>query len=93
MEKVGFGIFVCQSKSYSFTYYFILIVPFSLQEPYLAQVLTALISQDITEKLFVMNQRIHTEDGKNLDIRLPGIAGRLCQMDNRELTLLRNSQL
>ena len=52
--------------------------------------MTTAISRDITNKLYSMNAKLKPKhvDGKdqgNLDIRLPGIAGRLSQMDARQL--------
>ena len=52
--------------------------------------MTTVISRDITNKLYSMNAKLKPryKDGKergNLDIRLPGIAGRLSQMDARQL--------
>jgi hypothetical protein len=52
----------------------------------LATAMTTLISRDITLKLYSMNAKLRrTVDGANLDIRLPGIAGRLSEMDTRQL--------
>lgn len=56
-----------------------------VKEPYLATVMQAIISQDIAKKLFAMNSRIKLPDGSNLDIRLPGLAGRLSEMDPRDM--------
>ena len=52
--------------------------------------MTTVISRDITNKLYSMNakikqRRINGKDQGNLDIRLPGIAGRLSQMNARQL--------
>ena len=52
----------------------------------MATAMTTLISRDITLKLYSMNAKLRrTVDGANLDIRLPGIAGRLSEMDTRQL--------
>lgn len=55
------------------------------KDPHLAVVMTTLISRDITHKLLNMNAKLKTKDGNPLDLRLPGIAGRLKEMDAREL--------
>ena len=36
-------------------------------------------------KLMCMNSKLKTKDGNPMDLRLPGIAGRLKEMDAREL--------
>ena len=56
-----------------------------LKDPHLATVMTTLISRDITTKLLRMNAKVKTKDGNPMDLRLPGIAGRLKEMDAREL--------
>jgi len=56
-----------------------------VKEPHLATVMTTLISRDITHKLLNMNAKLKTKDGNPLDLRLPGIAGRLKEMDAREI--------
>ncbi len=56
-----------------------------VKDAHLATVMTTLISRDITHKLLVMNAKLKTADGNPLDLRLPGIAGRLSEMDAREL--------
>ena len=38
-----------------------------------------------TPKLMCMNSKLKTKDGNPMDLRLPGIAGRLKEMDAREL--------
>ena len=38
-----------------------------------------------TLKLMCMNSKLKTKDGNPMDLRLPGIAGRLKEMDAREL--------
>ena len=63
---------------------------FLVKDVHLATVMTTVISRDITNKLYSMNAKLKPKykDGKeggNLDIRLPGIAGRLSQMDARQL--------
>ena len=60
------------------------------KDTHLATVMTTVISRDITHKLYSMNSKLkpRQENGKyhgNLDIRLPGIAGRISQMDARQL--------
>ena len=70
-----------------------------VKEPYLAQVLSAIISKDITDKLFAMNEQLalrkNGEDGvvggPSMDIRLPGVAGGLSRMNNRDHTNFRNN--
>lgn len=46
-----------------------------VKETYLATVVTTLIARDITTKLYAMNNKIVTEKGSHLDIRLPSITG------------------
>lgn len=48
-----------------------------VKETYLATVVTTLIARDITTKLYAMNNKIVTEKGSHLDIRLPSITGSL----------------
>lgn len=48
-----------------------------VKETYLASVVTTLIARDITTKLYAMNNKIVTEKGSHLDIRLPSITGSL----------------
>ena len=62
-----------------------------VKDPQLCQVLTAIISRDLTEKLFVMNASLKTAAGHNLDLRLPAIASRINQMENREHTIFRTN--
>lgn len=47
------------------------------KETYLATVLSTLIARDITTKLYAMNNKIVTEKGSHLDIRLPSITSSL----------------
>uniref|UniRef100_A0A0A9X8B2 Popeye domain-containing protein 3 n=1 Tax=Lygus hesperus TaxID=30085 RepID=A0A0A9X8B2_LYGHE len=47
------------------------------KETYLATVMTTLIARDITTKLYAMNNKIVTEKGYHLDIRLPSITSTL----------------
>ncbi|XP_044007452.1 popeye domain-containing protein 3-like isoform X2 [Aphidius gifuensis] len=44
------------------------------KETYLATVLTTLIARDIATKLYTMNNKIVTDKGSHLDIRLPSIS-------------------
>ncbi|XP_067125868.1 popeye domain-containing protein 3-like [Centruroides vittatus] len=44
-----------------------------IKETYLASVLSVLLARDITTKLYAMNNKIITEKGSHLDIRLPSI--------------------
>ncbi|XP_050422450.1 popeye domain-containing protein 3-like isoform X2 [Adelges cooleyi] len=44
-----------------------------VKETYLATVLATLVAKDITIKLYLMNNKIVTEKGSHLDIRLPSI--------------------
>ncbi|CAN8018909.1 unnamed protein product [Ixodes persulcatus] len=46
-----------------------------IKEPQLATVLSLLIARDITSKLYSMNEKIVTEKGSHLDIRLPSVTG------------------
>ena len=55
------------------------------KDAHLATVMTTLVSRDITHKLLCMNAKLKTKDGNPMDLRLPGIAGRLREMDAREL--------
>ena len=55
------------------------------KDAHLAAVMTTLISRDITHKLLCMNAKLKTSDGNPMDLRLPGIAGRLKEMNAREL--------
>ncbi|XP_050696655.1 popeye domain-containing protein 3-like isoform X2 [Eriocheir sinensis] len=48
-----------------------------VKESYLAAVLSTLIARDITTKLYHMNQKIVTEKGSHLDIRLPSLTSSL----------------
>ncbi|XP_022117161.1 popeye domain-containing protein 3 [Pieris rapae] len=50
-----------------------------VKEPYLASVVTTLIARDITTKLYAMNNKIVTERGSHLDIRLPSISHALAR--------------
>ncbi|KAK9503264.1 hypothetical protein O3M35_011939 [Rhynocoris fuscipes] len=47
------------------------------KETYLATVMSTLIARDITTKLYAMNNKIVTEKGYHLDIRLPSITSSL----------------
>ncbi|XP_064488209.1 popeye domain-containing protein 3-like isoform X1 [Ornithodoros turicata] len=46
-----------------------------IKETHLATVLSLLIARDITTKLYSMNEKIVTEKGSHLDIRLPSVTG------------------
>ncbi|CAH0394172.1 unnamed protein product [Bemisia tabaci] len=48
-----------------------------IKETYLATVLATLVARDITTKLYAMNNKIITEKGSHLDIRLPSITSTL----------------
>ncbi|XP_066984434.1 popeye domain-containing protein 3-like isoform X3 [Macrobrachium rosenbergii] len=48
-----------------------------VKESYLATVLSTIIARDITTKLYNMNQKIVTEKGSHLDIRLPSLTSSL----------------
>ncbi|XP_032511353.2 popeye domain-containing protein 3-like isoform X1 [Danaus plexippus] len=54
-----------------------------VKEPYLASVVTTLIARDITTKLYAMNNKIVTERGSHLDIRLPSISHALARSPRR----------
>ncbi len=74
-----------------------------VKEPYLAQALSAVIARDIADKLYSMNSKLRVErptaseieeedsGTTGLDIRLPGIAGGISRMNNREHANLRNN--
>lgn len=64
-----------------------------VKDPHLANAMTTLISRDITLKLYSMNVKLRRAvDGANLDIRLPGIAGRLSEMDARQIAKFNDVQ-
>ncbi|XP_033228448.1 popeye domain-containing protein 3 [Belonocnema kinseyi] len=48
-----------------------------VKETYLATVLTTLVARDIATKLYAMNNKIVTDKGSHLDIRLPTISAGL----------------
>ncbi|XP_025160621.1 popeye domain-containing protein 3 isoform X2 [Harpegnathos saltator] len=48
-----------------------------VKETYLATVLTTLVARDIATKLYAMNNKIVTDKGSHLDIRLPSISAGL----------------
>ncbi|XP_046426816.1 popeye domain-containing protein 3 isoform X2 [Neodiprion pinetum] len=48
-----------------------------VKEAYLATVLTTLVARDIATKLYAMNNKIVTDKGSHLDIRLPSISAGL----------------
>ncbi|KAG8278604.1 cAMP binding [Homalodisca vitripennis] len=48
-----------------------------VKETYLATVMSTLVARDITTKLYAMNNKIVTEKGFHLDIRLPSITSSL----------------
>ncbi|XP_011697434.1 PREDICTED: popeye domain-containing protein 3-like isoform X2 [Wasmannia auropunctata] len=48
-----------------------------VKETYLATVLTTLVARDIATKLYAMNNKIITDKGSHLDIRLPTISAGL----------------
>ncbi|XP_064089427.1 popeye domain-containing protein 3-like isoform X5 [Macrobrachium nipponense] len=48
-----------------------------VKESYLATVVSTIIARDITTKLYNMNQKIVTEKGSHLDIRLPSLTSSL----------------
>ncbi len=71
-----------------------------LKEPDLAQALSALIAHDIAEKLLRMSSSLRWgKEGAGaseasaaaVDLRLPAIAGKLSQMDNREHAIFRTN--
>nr|XP_024217137.1 popeye domain-containing protein 3-like isoform X3 [Halyomorpha halys] len=53
------------------------------KETYLATVMSTLIARDITTKLYAMNNKIVTEKGYHLDIRLPSITSSLASGDHK----------
>ncbi|CAF4778565.1 unnamed protein product [Pieris macdunnoughi] len=54
-----------------------------VKEAYLASVVTTLIARDITTKLYAMNNKIVTERGSHLDIRLPSISHALARTSKK----------
>ncbi|KAL1131493.1 hypothetical protein AAG570_011110 [Ranatra chinensis] len=54
-----------------------------VKETYLATVMSTLIARDITTKLYAMNNKIVTEKGFHLDIRLPCITSTLSSGDRK----------
>ncbi|XP_022654735.1 popeye domain-containing protein 3-like isoform X2 [Varroa jacobsoni] len=46
-----------------------------VKEAFLAAVFALLLERDITSKLYAMNEKIVTEKGEQLDIRLPSVTG------------------
>ncbi|XP_013188710.2 popeye domain-containing protein 3 [Amyelois transitella] len=54
-----------------------------VKEAYLASVVSTLIARDITTKLYAMNNKIVTERGSHLDIRLPSISHALARSPRR----------
>lgn len=52
-----------------------------VKETYLATVLATLIAKDITIKLYSMNNKIMTDKGSHLDIRLPSITPALASKE------------
>lgn len=62
-----------------------------VKEPFIGQVMTAVIAQDITDKLFTMNKKLKANNGRRLDLRLPGIAGRIGHMGNREHAIFKSN--
>ncbi|XP_003738187.1 popeye domain-containing protein 3 [Galendromus occidentalis] len=58
-----------------------------VKENFLAAVFALLLERDITSKLYAMNDKIVTEKGENLDIRLPSVTGSMTYQvppDNNE---------
>lgn len=56
-----------------------------IKETHLSNVLSLLLSRDITRKLYAMNDKMVTEKGSHLDIRLPSLTGSIAS--NEELKL------
>ncbi|KOB66003.1 putative popeye protein 3, partial [Operophtera brumata] len=54
-----------------------------VKEQYLAYVVTTIIARDVTTKLYAMNNKIVTERGSHLDIRLPSISHALARSPRR----------
>lgn len=46
-----------------------------VKENFLAAIFALLLERDITSKLYAMNDKIVTEKGEHLDIRLPSVTG------------------
>lgn len=60
-----------------------------VKETYLATVIGTLVATDITNKLYMMNNKIVTEKGSHLDIRIPSITCALASRDKSGSKLLR----
>lgn len=58
-----------------------------VKETYLATVVTTLIAKDIATKLYAMNNKIITDRGSHLDIRLPSITTALTFSDRKKSPL------
>lgn len=54
-----------------------------VKETYLANVMTVLVAKDITTKLYAMNNKIMTEKGSHLDIRLPCVTSAIKSKERR----------
>ncbi|XP_075232418.1 popeye domain-containing protein 3-like isoform X2 [Lycorma delicatula] len=54
-----------------------------VKETYLATVMSTLVARDITTKLYAMNNKIVTEKGLHLDIRLPSVTSSLTSSDRK----------
>ncbi|XP_042899821.1 popeye domain-containing protein 3-like isoform X1 [Parasteatoda tepidariorum] len=58
-----------------------------IKETHLSTVLALLLSRDITRKLYAMNEKMVTEKGSHLDIRLPSFTGSIAsQEDTKKVT-------
>jgi len=62
-----------------------------VKEPRLGMVVSALISRDVTHKLYSMNKKVMNKSGAVLDIRLPPFASRM-MLVNGEVTDLKRTR-
>lgn len=53
-----------------------------IKETHLSNILTLLLSRDITRKLYAMNDKMVTEKGSHLDIRLPSFTGSIASQED-----------
>lgn len=56
-----------------------------IKEGHLSNVLSLLLSRDITRKLYAMNDKMVTEKGSHLDIRLPSLTGSIASTEEVKL--------
>ncbi|KAL1455387.1 hypothetical protein WDU94_009485 [Cyamophila willieti] len=58
-----------------------------VKETYLANVMTVLVAKDITTKLYAMNNKIITDKGSHVDIRLPCVTSAMKSKERRNAML------